>query len=95
MKDPAFDLMQQLIASRLDKIGPGGGRWRWRNDAALIAATLCGRHLDLVVKATGYSKRRCHARIRHLMPAVLHRDARQALLAELRRRARSEVRHEH
>lgn len=76
------------------KSAPGGGRWRWRNDAALIAATLCGRHLDLCIRATGYSARRCATRIRRLMPPVLHRDAKLALLAELRARARSEGRHE-
>lgn len=96
------DLHRSLCAAQLDAVGPGlkgwpperkkgGAKWSWSLDHSLV---LCARgqgNWPAVVRASGYTDRRCRARLKRLLPRVPTRDRIDALLAELERRMASEA----
>lgn len=75
------------VAADLAALPEPPKKWKPAHDLALFRALL-GGGLDEAIEATGYAASTCMTRLRRLLPGVMSRDAKEALLAELEARAR-------
>lgn len=79
-----------VAASHLASLPEPPKKWRAEYDLRLMRALLSGGGLEQAIKATGYAATTCCARLRRLLPRVMSKDAKTALIAELEARAKVE-----